>query len=203
MGKAFVAKLAKEGARDPEALAAWIGRNKHGAKAFKKLSKAGQKKGDAKSSDKPKPSAPAATSKPSAVAEQPSKPEAPESSAGKVSAAQHRSGTKVYGSPDLIERATQRTDYDSGTTTASGGDHDALMRRASPAFRRKVQEARNSGRPWMHQVGRDSSGAEIHDLQFKDADGKTQKVTYLERNSAAWKRMSVEERRRRHDARNS
>ena len=44
MGKAFVAKLAKEGARDPEALAAWIGRKKHGAAAFKKLAAAGQKK---------------------------------------------------------------------------------------------------------------------------------------------------------------
>lgn len=45
MGKAFVAKLAKEGARDPEALAAWIGRKKHGAKAFGKLATAGRKKG--------------------------------------------------------------------------------------------------------------------------------------------------------------
>lgn len=36
MGKAFVAKLAKEGARDPEALAAWIGRKKHGAAFGKK-----------------------------------------------------------------------------------------------------------------------------------------------------------------------
>lgn len=45
MGKAFVAKLAKEGARDPEALAAWIGRKKHG-KAFAKLSAAGRKKAD-------------------------------------------------------------------------------------------------------------------------------------------------------------
>jgi hypothetical protein len=44
MGKAFVSKLAKEGARDPEALAAWIGRRKHG-KAFGKLAAAGRKKG--------------------------------------------------------------------------------------------------------------------------------------------------------------
>lgn len=42
MGKAFVAKLAKQGARDPEALAAWIGRKKHG-KAFAKLSAKGRK----------------------------------------------------------------------------------------------------------------------------------------------------------------
>lgn len=34
MGKAFVAKLAAKGARDPEALAAWIGRHKYGRKAF-------------------------------------------------------------------------------------------------------------------------------------------------------------------------
>lgn len=40
MGKAFVAKLAKGGARDPEALAAWIGRNKHGKEGFQKLGKA-------------------------------------------------------------------------------------------------------------------------------------------------------------------
>lgn len=44
MGKAFVAKLAKEGARDPEALAAWIGRRKHGTKAFGKRTAAGRKK---------------------------------------------------------------------------------------------------------------------------------------------------------------
>ncbi|GGV68855.1 hypothetical protein GCM10010294_25020 [Streptomyces griseoloalbus] len=42
MGKAFVAKLAREGARDPEALAAWIGRKKHG-KAFAKLAAKGRK----------------------------------------------------------------------------------------------------------------------------------------------------------------
>lgn len=43
MGKAFVAKLAREGARDPEALAAWIGRKKHGRQAFAKLAAKGQK----------------------------------------------------------------------------------------------------------------------------------------------------------------
>ncbi|NUK22062.1 hypothetical protein [Streptomyces lunaelactis] len=42
MGKAFVAKLAKEGARDPEALAAWIGRQKHGKRGFQTLAKAGR-----------------------------------------------------------------------------------------------------------------------------------------------------------------
>jgi hypothetical protein len=47
MGKAFVNKLAKEGARDPEALAAWIGRKKHGAKAFGKLAAAGKRNRDA------------------------------------------------------------------------------------------------------------------------------------------------------------
>lgn len=57
MGKAFVAKLAKEGARDPQALAAWIGRKKHGGKAFGKLAAAGRKngsKGDAKA-EPPRP----------------------------------------------------------------------------------------------------------------------------------------------------
>lgn len=43
MGKAFVAKLAKEGARDPEALAAWIGRKKHGRQAFSQLAANGRK----------------------------------------------------------------------------------------------------------------------------------------------------------------
>ncbi|MBL1100138.1 hypothetical protein [Streptomyces coffeae] len=52
MGKAFVAKLAKQGARDPEALAAWIGRKKHGAAAFKKLAVTGRK-GDKGNSSKP------------------------------------------------------------------------------------------------------------------------------------------------------
>lgn len=59
MGKAFVAKLAKQGARDPEALAAWIGRKKHGGKAFGKLSAAGRKKGSSKGAGtaaKPTPS---------------------------------------------------------------------------------------------------------------------------------------------------
>lgn len=48
MGKAFVAKLAAEGAHNPEALAAWIGRHKHGKAAFAKLSAAGRKAGDGK-----------------------------------------------------------------------------------------------------------------------------------------------------------
>ncbi|CAL9503521.1 hypothetical protein [Streptomyces sp. enrichment culture] len=42
MGRAFVAKLARQGARDPEALAAWIGRQKHGKTAFQRLAKAGR-----------------------------------------------------------------------------------------------------------------------------------------------------------------
>ena len=49
MGKAFVAKLARQGARDPEALAAWIGRKKHGKKAFGKLTAKKRKKGPEKS----------------------------------------------------------------------------------------------------------------------------------------------------------
>lgn len=39
MGKAFVAKLARKGARDPEALAAWIGRRKLGKRPFQKLAR--------------------------------------------------------------------------------------------------------------------------------------------------------------------
>lgn len=52
MGKAFVSKLAREGARDPEALAAWIGRKKHGKGAFAKLAAKGRKKRK-ETSDKP------------------------------------------------------------------------------------------------------------------------------------------------------
>lgn len=46
MGKAFVAKLARKGARDPEALAAWIGRQKHGRRAFQNLAKAGREQAE-------------------------------------------------------------------------------------------------------------------------------------------------------------
>lgn len=52
MPSAFVAKLAREGARNPEALAAWIGRKKHGT-SFAKLATAGRKDDDGKAS-KPK-----------------------------------------------------------------------------------------------------------------------------------------------------
>ncbi|MFE9645310.1 hypothetical protein ACFYO0_14575 [Streptomyces sp. NPDC006365] len=44
MGKAFVSKLARQGARDPEALAAWIGRQKFGKSAFQKLARAGRER---------------------------------------------------------------------------------------------------------------------------------------------------------------
>jgi hypothetical protein len=44
MPSAFVSKLAAQGARDPEALAAWIGRRKHGATAFTRLATAGRGK---------------------------------------------------------------------------------------------------------------------------------------------------------------
>ncbi|WP_125935288.1 hypothetical protein [Streptomyces sp. WAC 06738] len=37
-------KLAARGARDPDALAAWIGRRKHGKARFQKLSAAGRDK---------------------------------------------------------------------------------------------------------------------------------------------------------------
>jgi len=67
------------------------------------------------------------------------------------------------------------------------------LARVSPAFRRKVQAARASGQPWMHSVGTDSAGAEIHELQAV-IDGRPQKITYLERNSAAWKRHEQQRR---------
>ncbi|MFE2019879.1 hypothetical protein ACFW9O_17770 [Streptomyces sp. NPDC059499] len=43
MPSQFVSKLAAKGARDPEALAAWIGRQKFGKKAFGRLAAAGRK----------------------------------------------------------------------------------------------------------------------------------------------------------------
>ncbi|TLQ43478.1 hypothetical protein [Streptomyces marianii] len=42
MGRAFVAKLARQGARDPQALAAWIGRRKLGKAAFQRIAKQGR-----------------------------------------------------------------------------------------------------------------------------------------------------------------
>ncbi|MGW3572069.1 hypothetical protein ACWDSL_50850 [Streptomyces sp. NPDC000941] len=68
MGKAFVAKLAKEGARDPEALAAWIGRKKHGPAVFKKLAAAGQRK---QSSQDSKPSGGATRKKAASAPQRP------------------------------------------------------------------------------------------------------------------------------------
>jgi hypothetical protein len=53
----FVSKLAAAGARDPEALAAWIGRKKHGKAAFAKLSSGGQKKASSKASGSPQKTA--------------------------------------------------------------------------------------------------------------------------------------------------
>ena len=44
MASAFVSKLAAGGARDPEALAAWIGRKKHGAAAMRMKAKSGAAK---------------------------------------------------------------------------------------------------------------------------------------------------------------
>lgn len=52
MGKAFVSKLAAEGARDPEALAAWIGRKKYGGPAFANLAAASRKKSGGKSTSR-------------------------------------------------------------------------------------------------------------------------------------------------------
>ncbi len=42
--QALVEKLEKRGAKNPEALAAWIGRKKYGKKKFQSLSKAGKRK---------------------------------------------------------------------------------------------------------------------------------------------------------------
>jgi len=42
--KALVQKLRRRGAKDPEALAAWIGRKKYGKKRFAQLSRKGRRR---------------------------------------------------------------------------------------------------------------------------------------------------------------
>lgn len=348
MSKAFVAKLAKEGARDPEALAAWIGRKKHGAGAFKKLAAAGRGKGGAGSTSSPgrgggrgESSAPqraeprdmkrgfqsstghlevtdseletlrdqaafnrgqlamldAAGARDSAaevrtkLAEQEKKiadaeyaretvagrreyDEAvqeerkavneavskarksndPDDWAAAASAAEgfaQRAGKSPYGSNDagwytseaksaresaeMARERRQRTEVLKREQTLpppkpgerpvahashldsdgmqSFGDpetgrrsiarspgvtampdtgaegHGTALQKVSPAFRRKVMEARASGRPWLHHIRKDGIGAEVHELQYVDANGKLQKAQFLERNSKAWKSM--------------
>lgn len=354
MGKAFVAKLAKEGARDPEALAAWIGRKKHGAGAFRKLATAGRSKGGGSSSPskaggqesdgtlqrveardtkrgfqsdngrfevsdselevlreqaafdrgqlavldaagakdsadalrgklagREKRIADAEYARETAVgqrayseavsAERASvndavrkarKSDSPEDWAAAATAAQafaERAGMSPYGSRDAgwftseaksaresVERAQQEReitkvrkreqtlpppkpgerpvahashldadgmqafgDPETGrrSITRSPGvtamsdtgaeGHGSAMQKVSPAFRRKVLEARASGRPWLHNIRRDGSGAEVHELQYVDGNGKLQKVTFLERNSKAWKAQETAQQRSR------
>jgi len=331
MGKAFVAKLAKEGARDPEALAAWIGRRKHGAQAFAKLAAAGRKK-----SKQPRQAQPRdmqrgfrpgsdrfATSDDDVAAlrrrvaserellakweaqglgdsevaartrrevaqqeqqiadaeyaretlvgqreysaaveaeraavnealEKARRSRDPDDWAAAADAAEkfsQKAGQSPYGQPDAswfsnearrareaVSQAQSHRDQqairkaertlppprpgetpvahaahlDSDGAQAFGDPsmgrkaigsspgvtampdtgaegHDSVLQRVSPAFRKKVREARESGLPWLHNITHDSDGAEIHTLQVVGPAGKVTKITFLERNSKRWK----------------
>lgn len=106
-------------------------------------------------------------------------------------------GMQSFGDPEMGRRALGRSTTGTSMPDTGAEGHDSALKNVSPGFRKKVTEARASGRPWLHHISRDGGGAEVHELQYADANGKPQKVTYLERNGTAWKRMSDEERRRR------
>lgn len=110
-------------------------------------------------------------------------------------------GQQSFGDPEMGRRALARSDVGTAMPDTGAEGHDSALKNVSPAFRKKVTEARSSGRPWLHHVSHDSGGAEIHELQYVDASGKPQRTTYLERNGAAWKRMSPAEQQRRYEAR--
>lgn len=106
-----------------------------------------------------------------------------------IGMASHYTGSQVYGDKTaLTDSVERRKDYEDEVLEISEGDHLNVLATASPSFRRKVIAARDSGRKWIHQVGRDSVDADIHRLQYVDEHGIKKSVTYLERNSAVWKR---------------
>lgn len=110
-------------------------------------------------------------------------------------------GQQSFGDPEMGRRALTRSNVGTAMPDTGAEGHNSALKNVSPAFRKKVTDARSSGRPWLHHISHDSGGAEIHELQYVDANGKPQKATYLERNSTAWKRMSAAEQLRRYEAR--
>ncbi|MFF6940459.1 hypothetical protein [Streptomyces lavendulae] len=152
MGKAFVSKLAKEGARDPEALAAWIGRKKHG-KAFGKLTAAGKKPGSA--SDKKSP--PKQRARPRA------EPQAPRQSA--ETPARNAGGFTAEEEHQLAATAPQTARMNMGQLqafekafkpTATRTRREALQHEA---VRREIARRHDAVREGMNRVRKMNQGA--------------------------------------------
>jgi hypothetical protein len=96
-------------------------------------------------------------------------------------------GNRSFGDPKVGRRSISRSGEATAMPDTGAEGHAEALKNVSPAFRKKIADARASGRPWLHHISHDSSGAEIHELQYADANGKLQKVTFLERNTKAWK----------------
>lgn len=94
-------------------------------------------------------------------------------------------GIQSFGDGELGRKVISRNGTAMPDTGAEG--HESALKNVSPAFRKKVAEARASGRPWLHHISLDSGGAEIHKLQVVGADGKPVTTQFLERNTKAWK----------------
>jgi hypothetical protein len=104
-------------------------------------------------------------------------------------------GNRSFGDPEMGRKAITRSSEATAMPDTGAEGHAEALKNVSPAFRKKVADARASGRPWLHHISHDSGGAEIHELQYADATGKLQKVKFLERNTKAYK--AKEEQRRR------
>jgi hypothetical protein len=104
-------------------------------------------------------------------------------------------GNRSFGDPEMGRKAITRSSEATAMPDTGAEGHAEALKNVSPAFRKKVADARASGRPWLHHISHDSGGAEIHKLQVMTPDGKQQTTTFLERNTKAWK--AKEERKRR------
>jgi hypothetical protein len=96
-------------------------------------------------------------------------------------------GMRSFGDPELGRRAISRSSDATAMPDTGAEGHESALNNVSPAFRKKVAEARASGRPWLHHISHDSDGAAIHKLQVMTPGGKQQTTTFLERNTKAWK----------------
>lgn len=122
-------------------------------------------------------------------------PKAGETPVAHVEFLDSEDGNRSFGDPEMGRKAITRSGEATAMPDTGAEGHAEALKNVSPAFRKKVADARASGRPWLHHVSHDSGGAEIHELQYADASGKLQKVKFLERNTKAWK--VKEERQRR------
>ncbi|MFF8290432.1 hypothetical protein ACF068_14555 [Streptomyces sp. NPDC016309] len=152
-------KLAKEGARDPEALAAWIGRKKHGAKAFKQLAAAGRGKAEgtgtstaAKPGRKPDP--------------QPASParatdEGPSQEAGSgFSEAEERqlaATTQQTAKMDMGQLQAYEEAFRPGSSTSTGRTRADDLRHE--AVRREIERRHEAVRKGMDEVRKLNQGA--------------------------------------------